>query len=287
MTQEHDDIRADLPALAARRLAPERRQVIERHVAGCLECQEAVADFEAIAAGIAGGGDALFAPHPESAALRRIALAGRGAEDEAIRRHLDACATCSLEVESWRKVAVRAPIRWHSRARREWAWVALGAAAGIVLGVLLGTLSRWLPPAAPARPAPDVGQPVLYLLPETLRDNEPAGRRWDLDPADPYFGVAFPIVIPASAGGEEMYRIELRLAGGAVVWSTEMSASRLRAHLRSADVVHIAAIPTRVVAPGRYNLVVRPAGDAGAALLYRAVIEISYRQSPAATKAPQ
>ena len=72
-----------------------------------------------------------------------------------------------------------------------------------------------------------------------------------------------------------------------VAWSTEMTASRLRAHMRTADVVHLPAIPTRAVPAGRYDFVVRPSRDADAAPLYRAAIEVSYRQSPAATKAPQ
>jgi putative zinc finger protein len=305
MTQEHDDIRDDLPAWAARRLPPERRQVVERHLAACRECREAAADFEAIAAGIVSGGDPLFAPHPESAALRRFSIESGDAEDPAIRKHLDICATCSLEVSVWRRVGERAPVRQDARARRGMPRLALATAGGIVLGILLATLYRGLGPAirppAPGSPSPNaspstppaeaptsqIGQPILYVLPDALRNGRLAPVQWNLDPADTYIGVAVPIAIPDGAGAEDLCAIELRRVGGAVVWSTEMSVSRLRRHMQAADVVHIPAIPTRLVPPGSYDFVVRPARDGGRALLYRAAIEISYRQSPAATNAPQ
>src|SRR5262245_33057028 len=248
MTSEHEDLQADLPAYAARRLEPARHHAIQGHVAACLECREAVAAFSAIAAGIARTGDSLFAPHPASAALRRLAQ-GEGAGDATLRRHIELCAACALEVDAWRQVAMGVPSARASRARGSLPRLALATAAGLLLGILLSWLYRGVPSATPphappaaSQPAPlsgdsllDLGQPVLYVLPEAHRGAEPTRADWELDPGDPWFGVAFPIAIPDGADGATPWRIEIRRIGGEVAWSTEMTVSRLRDHMRSAE----------------------------------------------------
>src|SRR5882762_3195075 len=280
----HEEIRNDLIDYAAKRLGEERRRAVEQHLAGCAECAETVRDLERLAAHLKGAGDGLFDPHPEPAALRRFALGGRSASEPRIGRHLYLCARCGLEVEMWRRWgAAPAASREHPRRTRRLASLALASAAGLVLGVLLTAEFRTTAPSPP----PDIGQPVLHVLPEVQRGAEPAHKNWALDPEEPYLSVAVPVPIPTQASDAERYRFELKRVDDGVVWSADLSAARIREHMESADVLHLPAIPTRIIMPGTYEFIVRPAQPADAAPLYRAVVEISYRQSPAATKPPQ
>jgi hypothetical protein len=65
-----------------------------------------------------------------------------------------------------------------------------------------------------------------------------------------------------------------------------MTAARIREHLEAAEVVNLIVVPPQALAAGDYEFrVVTAAGDAPP--IYRARVTIAYRQSPAATKAPQ
>lgn len=308
MTKEHDALQEDLPDYAGGRLATARASDIERHLTGCPACRDLVDELRDLRESFRDAGDALFEPHPEPAALRRFASGGAGAEESRIGKHAALCVTCRLEIDACRQRAAR-PLpagvtrSTQRRARGAWLRLALAVAAGLAAGVLVTMPSRTprrdlargaVTPNVPASstsgaadPSIAIGQTVLHLLPDALRDGAPVARRWVLDPDEPYLALAFPVLVPASVADEEVYRIEIRRAGAGVCWSTEMTAARLREHMDAADAVHLPAVPIRLLPQGEYDLVVRATRDPGAAPIFKATVEIAYRQSPAATKAPQ
>jgi hypothetical protein len=121
-----------------------------------------------------------------------------------------------------------------------------------------------------------------------LRAGEPTRERWVLDRSESSIGVAVPIVVPASAADLDRFRFELRAGGSEILWSQEMTAARIRQHLEAAEVVNLIVVPPQALAEGDYEFRVVPSTPAGdAPPIYRARITIAYRQSPAATKAPQ
>jgi hypothetical protein len=120
-----------------------------------------------------------------------------------------------------------------------------------------------------------------------LRSGEVPKKRWSVDRGEPYLNVAVPIVVPDDSPDSERFRFELLGSDGAAVWHTEMAAARIREHLESADVVSLAVSPEREIEAGRYQFRVTRIGAPEAPPLYQADIDIDYRQSPAATKAPQ
>jgi hypothetical protein len=107
-----------------------------------------------------------------------------------------------------------------------------------------------------------------------------------VDRSESAIDIAVPIVVSASAADTDRFRFELRGAGTERRWSQEMTAARIREHLEAAEVVNLIIVPPQALAAGDYEFrVVTAAGDAPP--IYRAHITIAYRQSPAATKAPQ
>jgi hypothetical protein len=271
------------------------------------------------------GGEAMFEPHPEPAALRDFARGKEGPESR-IGRHIRQCATCRLEVETWKGRPAMAPTaaRVGLGSGSWWMRLGLATAAAAILGVVAGwrfhasVSSSIAPPASSGAPvasgggttsgsgaAPGPGglsgsgvaaavqAPVLHLLPGLLRDGEPPRQRWILDRGESSIDVAVPIVVPASATDLDRFRFELRGRGTEILWSQEMTAARIRQHLEAAEVVNLMVVPPQALTPGDYEFrVVRSAPDestraGGAPPIYRARITIAYRQSPAATKAPQ
>ena len=292
-----EEVRALLADYVSARLAPEQSRLVEQHRQTCPDCGEMVADLETLKEQIKAGGEAIFEPHPEPASLHRYARGESGKEAERIRRHLEACATCQLEVDASKRIArARAPAPI-SGARPSLPWMSLAAGVGALLGLLVGwrVLSTPQPvePRVPAPPAsPPAGPavleaPVIHLLPGVLRGGEVPLQRWSLSRGEPFLNVAVPIAVPADFPESESLRFELRGPAGEVVWQTEMPVSRVREHLESAEVVSLAVWPARELQPGQYHLRVVRSGSLEAPPLYKADIEIDYRQSPAATKAPQ
>jgi hypothetical protein len=131
-----------------------------------------------------------------------------------------------------------------------------------------------------------VQAPILHLLPGLLRDGEPPRQRWLVDRSESAIAIAVPIVVPASAADTDRFRFELRGAGMERRWSQELTAAQIREHLEAAEVVNLIVVSPQALGEGDYEFrVVTAAGDASP--IYRAHITIAYRQSPAATKAPQ
>lgn len=318
MNEDHDQIRALVAEYDSARLTLEERRTVDKHLAGCASCAELAADARLLRQQIRDGGEAMFEPHPEPAALRDFA---RGKEDPESRigRHIRLCATCRLEVDTWKDRPAMAPTaaRAELRGQRQWVWLGLATAAAAVLGVAAGwrfhasvssSIAAPAPIGAPIAsdgrttsgpgPAPGSGAlsgsevaatvqtPILHVLPGLLRDGEPPRQRWVIDRSEPAIDVAAPIVVPASAADTDRFRFELRGAGTERRWSQEMTAARIREHLEAAEVVNLIVVPPQALAEGDYEFrVVTAAGDATP--IYRAHITIAYRQSPAATKAPQ
>jgi hypothetical protein len=296
-----EEVRALLADFVCSRLAPEQRRQVEQHRQTCSDCGEIVADLEMMKKQIQASGEAMFEPHPEPAALHRFVLEGDGKDAEQIRRHLESCASCQLEVETWKRIgrktapAAATPARGKTSAP----WLSLAAGLGGLIGLLIGwrlwsasvpVRPETTPPRA-ALPAPNPPQvltaPVIHVLPGLLRSGEVPPQHWSIDADEPYLAVTVPLSLPAEAAGVDLFRFELRPVGREPVWKMEMPAARIREHLESAEAVNLSIAPEGKLAPGRYELRVVRTDAPEAPPLYRAEIEIDYRQSPAATNAPQ
>jgi hypothetical protein len=305
VTPGHEELRETLPDYVASRLAPEQRRFVQEHLAGCPACEEIVADLTEMERHVKAAGEAMFEPHPDPVALRRHAMATPEGADASIERHLELCAPCSLEVRTWARRArpPAAPRRADFVAGRLVRILQMGLAtsAGAILGVLIGALlfrskasdtaalrpeEGGPPPAIEPAPLP-VGQPLLHILPTVLRSGETPRQVWTLERSEPYLAVAVPVSVPRTASDSDLFRFELRQEGGAIAWSLELTAGRIREHLDAAEFVNIPAIPTRNLGPGTHEFLVRPARPPDAPPIYRATIAMSYRHSPAATNAPQ
>jgi hypothetical protein len=286
------------------RLTPEERRTVEEHVARCASCAELAGDVKLLRQQIREGGEAMFEPHPEQAALREYAC---GAEDPDSRlgRHIRVCSICRLEVEAWRmrNASTPSPLRPERGAVAWWTRIGVAAAAAAVLGLAAGwrfhaRVSESVAPA-PVTATPGTGvpagqvmalavqAPVLHLLPGLLRGAEPPKQRWLLDRSESSIGVAVPIVVPVSAADTDRFRFELQEPGAKTLWSQEMTAARILEHLEAAEVVNLIVVPPQPLVEGDYEFRVVPSAPSDAPPTYRASITIAYRQSPAATKAPQ
>ena len=307
----HDEIREHLADLISSRIEPDQRRRVEAHLAGCTECRELVKDLEEMRKQVREAGESIFEPHPDPSALHRIGSGERGAQDTQIERHLAACPTCRLEVEAWKRIqASKGPARLtpggvtrlepSARPAASALWIGLSAAAGIVLGCLVTLLivssktPRLHPPPSGGSPTADhqasipTLQPVLHVLPELLRDEQIPVQKWVLDPAEPYVSVAVPLTLPVKASDAERFRFEMVRAGQEeAVWSSEMTAARIREHLKASDLVSLSVILPRSLEAGSYEFRMLSSDTPDRPPLYRAGIELSYRQSPAATNAPQ
>jgi hypothetical protein len=305
VNEEHDDLRALVAEYGSARMTPEERRTVEEHVARCASCAELAGDVKLLRQQIREGGEAMFEPHPEPAALREYA---RGADepDTRLGRHLRICSVCRLEVEAWRARRATTPssLRSQPGPTAWWTRIGVAASAAAIVGLAAGwrfhaAVSRSIAGPAPSSGAPAVQgtpppgpgialavqAPVLHLLPGLVRAGELPGQRWILDAGETSIGVAVPIMVPSTAAGTDRFRFELRRADGDLAWSQEMTAERIRAHMEAADVVNLIVAPEKALEAGDYEFRVVPA--AAAAPIYRARLEMAYRQSPAATKAPQ
>src|SRR5206468_9322623 len=101
----HEEIQLELAAYAASRLERDAGRRLEEHLRGCQDCREMLETFVPFARALGEGGEALFEPHPSESTLRRYARAGKAAGMEDVARHLDFCASCSLQVGAWKRQA--------------------------------------------------------------------------------------------------------------------------------------------------------------------------------------
>jgi len=249
----HEEIQLELAAYAASRLEPDAGRRLEEHLSGCQDCREMLGTFMPLARALREGGEALFEPHPSESTLRRYARSGKEAGMEGVARHLDVCASCSLQVGAWRRQKdTIAP-------RPRWASIALATAAGLAVGA---GLSAWLgagrAPWTPPGPSEASAGPLL-VLPRALRGEE-TSVTYSLEPGRTFLVIACPASIPDSAPPGQMFRYEIRREGeGAVVWSAIMSAAAIRTHLAEGAELVTLLVPNASLTLGRYEFRLAPA----------------------------
>lgn len=276
---EHEVFQGDLPPYAAGRLEGAAAERLEAHLRECESCREMMDTFKEFASALREGGEALFEPHPAESALKGYARDEASAERGRIERHLEVCATCSLEVETWKRHGDRAgdgavPT---SDTPRRWRAVALASAAGLVIGFTLARLlSDASAPPIPAPPGPRIAEPTagaLLVLPRALR-GEGTTVSYRIEPQQDLVVIACFVSIPDQAAPDDRFRYEIRKSGGEVVWFHEMRVAAIRAQLDSpAEAVTLLA-PTASLAPGKYVFSLSPS-DRPDEALYRADLEVA------------
>jgi len=277
---DHEDFQLDLPAYAASRLEGAAAKRLEDHLKGCASCREMADTLKEFAGSVREGGEALFEPHPAESKLMNYARGSASVDRDRIERHLRVCATCSLEVESWKRHADRAGARakpisggWH-----RWRIVALASAAGLVIGFSMARMLRDASAPAPAISAPPdhrIAGPsagALLILPRALRGGG-AAVSYRIDSQQDFVVIASQASIPELAGPEDRFRFEIRTADGQVVWSREMSAANLREQLDGTAEAVTLLVPAHSLQPGRYVFKLSPA-DKSDEVLYRTDLEI-------------
>ena len=98
---------------------------------------------------------------------------------------------------------------------------------------------------------------------------------WILGKGDSHLSLGVQPVLPPEIADEVICRLELVRDDGGRVWSAEMSAGKMREHLKTpAEVVHL-TLPTADLRPGRYEFRIAPASGPSAPPIYSARIEIA------------
>ena len=98
---------------------------------------------------------------------------------------------------------------------------------------------------------------------------------WILGKGDSHLSLGVQPVLPPGISDGEIYRLELLRDDGSEAWSIEMTAGRMREHLRTpAEVVHL-TLPTADLRPGSYEFRIAPASGPPAPPIYRARVEIA------------
>ncbi|MCI0656633.1 MAG: zf-HC2 domain-containing protein [Acidobacteria bacterium] len=274
-----------LPAYAASRLEGAAAKRMEDHLRECAGCREMAESLREFGDAIREGGAALMEPHPSEAEIRGYARGESVSDRGRIERHLAVCATCSLEVETWKRGS---GALFDSRSKpkvgglHRWGSVALASAAGLVIGFgMARLLNDASAPGPSVSPTQDLQERVLtagplLILPRALR-GEGLAVTYRIDPKQEFVAMACPVSIPDDATPDDRFRYEIRGSGGQVVWAREMTAEAIREHLNStAEAVTLLA-PTSVLEPGRYLFSLSPA-DKPEESLYRA--ELSLTTSP-------
>ncbi|PYT17890.1 MAG: hypothetical protein DMF51_01350 [Acidobacteria bacterium] len=256
----HEEIQLELAAYAASRLERDAGRRLEEHLRGCQDCREMLETFVPFARALGEGGEALFEPHPSESTLRRYARAGKAAGMEDVARHLDFCASCSLQVGAWKRQAdTLSPLP-------RWAAIALATAAGLAVGA---GLSAWLgagrapgpPRQSLAETAPGLAEASagpLLVLPRALRGEE-TSVTYALDPSRTFLVIACPASVPDSAPPGQLFRYEIRREGAGAVWSRILSAADVRRHLSEGAELVTLLVPNASLTPGRYEFRLAPA----------------------------
>lgn len=203
----HEEYSLDLADYVAGRLDAERARAVEVHLHDCQECRRWVGRVRRISDAVRDGGAVLFDAHPTTGRLRELALTDASPAAPEEIRHIESCASCSLEMGAWKRRqeerrearAARRQVHGEARSggrRRPWASPALaaGMAAGLLIGGGLGYLARGLlvprasePPSVSntrtpiATPSPDTAPPPgadprSALMPDRLRRSMPTIR---------------------------------------------------------------------------------------------------------------
>ena len=279
---EHEDLQMNLPAYAASRLEGVAAKRMEDHLKECAGCREMAESLRGFGNALREGGAALMEPHPSEAEIRGYARDEPVSDRGRIERHLAVCATCWLEVETWKRGS---GALFDSRSKptaggfHRWGSVALATAAGLVIGFgiarLLEDSSAPGPSVSPTQGLQErvLSAGPLLILPRALR-GEGMAVTYRIDPKQEFVVMACPVSIPDDATPDARFRYEIRGSGGRVVWALEMTAEAVREHLDStAEAVTLLA-PTSVLEPGRYVFSLSPA-DKPDESLYRAELSFS------------
>jgi putative zinc finger protein len=278
----HENYQSLIPAYIARRLEGEELRRLEAHLGGCEGCREMVSSLRELVAGLHGGGEAIFEPHPEVSELRSFALGEATASREAVVRHLEVCASCELEARAWRaRPQILPAARGGSASLRPGLLpaAALSAAAGVIVGGALALVLRTSPAGSPggaARPAEmgEQGEEVAQIvLPASPLRGDGTARVYHLPASQKHFVVDFQPLLPEGPVSEGTFVFEAKRDGGETVWSREVSAARVREALQGPGLISF-LLPTERFAPGRYLFSMVPRGAADDRRSYRIEVEI-------------
>jgi len=279
----HEELQQAIPAYAASRLEGEVRHEMADHLAACAGCREMAETCAEIFTALRDGGEALFEPHPDELALRDYARGMGGERMAAVRRHLPACMTCSLEAQAWTRrqdsalESVRRPTRRRIGFPRP-----LSAAAGILLGFGVAYLLLRREAAPPRAVEPPVSAPPIvkpwtghaphWILPGATRGEESA-ISLRIVRGETYVVVSFRPSLPEDQANEEECRFEIRREDGRTIWSSKLPAAAVRADLDSNEGVAF-VIPASILDSGRYEFRMSIPAAGGDSVLYRVAAQI-------------
>ena len=269
---DKSNIREMIPAYVAGRLDAESQRRVDDHLARHPETEALTARWGAIARGLLDGGEDLLTKHPDTGALVRFAGSEEQDEEEdsqrqEIARHVETCASCSLEVSALRdRTEIGARVRKAPRTA-VYRFTSLAAAAGIVLGIGLGVLYESRSPGTGSW----TGAVDLLTLDPSLRGDD-AVVSFEADASRPFVPLVVAPVLPEEATSEERFGFSI-LSEGDVVWSADLTAGEIQKHLEASGVVTF-LVPTTELPAGRYSLEIRSATTAESLPLLEVPFEI-------------
>lgn len=271
---DHLSLQQDIPAYVASRLSEESRERLEEHLASCRECQELVACCEGIATGIRREMDERWAEHPEPAALRAYGAGDRCDAD--VARHLETCASCTLEVGAWSGLtppmeSVREGSAWATKAAwglRSWLDprpLLAGALIGAAVCAALLLSVRGAGPAPTSQGVGWSGAAPLLLLEEASRNGTTAGTV-KVTSDQPYIPLGVRVNLPPAVSDGDRFVFTIHAPGQAASWEQELSVAEIRKEQSRTWVVGF-LVPTKGHPPGPYVLKVLPGGDGSEPLM--------------------
>ena len=282
-----DEVTDRLPWLLNGSLEGDEREAVRAHLAACDRCGRELEETRQAMA--------VFGAHLPSAALVDLAWDRPvvGVPAPLAQRHLESCPQCADELALVRESrrlegAVEAPRGGGRRSFTRFAEWGGSLAAGLLIGLWWGGAlhQRTPPPPAASPPAPRAGHDEelarlrasvgdLEAQLEGARAPQPDLPIFELMPADQVVrsgeGIR-ELVVPSSARlvallliaetGSRPASLEIRTAGGKQVWS----GSGLRPGPLGAYSI---GVPAALLPEGRYELVLKPAGERASRYLMR------------------
>jgi hypothetical protein len=281
---DHENVRGEIPAYIAGRLEGADLRRLEAHLGECSDCADLVEDGREIAAAVRRGASEGQAWHPDEIELKDYALRGKARPEIGV--HLQSCDACQIVAAAWRAwstgpLRIAPPAPMHRRLAAAVATLAAGLAIGLWYGHRpaqpLGPAQGPAPPMReqPAPPLAQGGAVDLLPLVNPMRSRT-TPLSIEIDRTQPFILIGAPVDLPLGATPADRFTFEIRDAGGKPLWSTDLTADRIRRSQRTADVV-ILAIPDETLPPGRYQLRVSRTGHAGVAPLTQVDFELRTR----------
>ncbi len=226
---EHERLQSAIPAAGRGELSPSETRELETHVSACDSCRELLQIARRIAR---------LTPHASVEELRGFALGPVSARSKTIESHARECASCAIEIESWR----RRPLFRSGR----FAVVAGTLAASLLVLVWFGSIGHdGGPRHSPASPDAQV-----VVFSESLRSSS-GERILELDPQlDFELRVEWETVIPYGEVGP--LTLELSRPGAPPLWHREFGAEEVTEILRAATGFR-ARVPAGKLAAGEHE----------------------------------